>query len=92
MQVGVEQDYNTNLLHSNLAIWLLKKLNDVGDSPARKVLKDEVIKRIKNGYISTIIYLTLSKFLDIFSQEEFETLIEDIKKNTSYYFFNGSEK
>ncbi len=71
---------------------MLKKLNDVGDSPARKVLKDEVIKRIKNGYISTIIYLTLSKFLDIFSQEEFETLIEDIKKNTSYYFFNGSEK
>jgi len=77
----VEQDYNTSLLHSNLAFPLLNILNEVRDSPARKALKDEVVKRIKNSYVSMIIYLMVSKFLDIFSQEEFDTLIEDIKKN-----------
>ncbi|KKN09903.1 hypothetical protein LCGC14_1041930 [marine sediment metagenome] len=77
----MEQDYNTSLLHSNLAFPLLNILNEVRDSPARKALKDEVVKRIKNSYVSMIIYLMVSKFLDIFSQEEFDTLIEDIKKN-----------
>ncbi len=77
----MEQDYNTSLLHSNLAFPLLNILNEVRDSPARKALKDEVVKRIKNSYVSMIVYLMVSKFLDIFSQEEFDTLIEDIKKN-----------
>jgi len=81
MQMWVEHNYNTNLLHSNIAFPLLKRLTEAGDLIAQKVFKDEIIKRIQSEYIPTVIYLITSNFLDFFSQEEFEVLIEDIKNH-----------
>lgn len=80
LQLWVEQNYNTKLLHSNIAFPLLRKLSEVGDPKAKEVFKDEIIKRILSGYIPTIIFLVTSNYLNMFNQEEFEILIDDIKK------------
>jgi len=42
LQVWVENDYNTRLIHRNLAFPLLKKLSEIGDPIARKVFKEEI--------------------------------------------------
>jgi len=61
-QVWAEENYNTNLLHSNIAFPLLKKLSEAGDPKARRVFKDEIVKRIESGYVPTIIYLVMNTF------------------------------
>lgn len=54
----------------------MKRLSEVGDSASRRVFKDEIVKRIESGYVPTTIYLVMSHFLDFFTQDEFEGLIE----------------
>ncbi len=49
MQVWAENNYNTRLLYSNLAFPLLKKLTKVGDPLAKRVFKEEVVKRFLEG-------------------------------------------
>ncbi|MBN1214717.1 MAG: hypothetical protein JXA99_04670 [Candidatus Lokiarchaeota archaeon] len=44
IQAWYENNYNSNLLHSNIAFPLLKKLYLVGDPLAKKVFKEEIIK------------------------------------------------
>jgi len=79
LQAWVENNYDTALLHSNIAFPLLKKLSEVGDSKARRCFKDEIVKKIESGYIPTVIYIVMSHLFDFFSQEEFEVLIESIR-------------
>ena len=79
LQVWVENNYNTNLLHSNIAFPLLKKLSEVGDPIARRIFKEKIIRRIESGHVPTIIYLVMDNYLDFFTQEEFEMLIERVK-------------
>ncbi len=76
LQVWVENDYNTNLLHSNLAFPLLKRLTEVGDQQARRVFKDEVFKRFSTGEETAIVSLIESDYL---SRDENEYLLEDPK-------------
>jgi len=54
LEVWAENDYNTNLLDSALAFSLLKKLVDVGDPIAKKVLKKEIIRKMNSGFFPTI--------------------------------------
>ncbi|MFW9972271.1 MAG: hypothetical protein ACFFDF_18950, partial [Candidatus Odinarchaeota archaeon] len=63
LQVWAENDYNSNLLHSNLSFPLLKKLVDVGDLKAKKVFAKEIIKRFESGHISVIEYLNNNNYL-----------------------------
>lgn len=67
------------MLHSNIAFPLLKKLAEIGDLIARRVFKEEIVKRIESGYGPTIVYLVMSHYLDILTQEEFEVLIQEIR-------------
>lgn len=67
MQVWAEYNYDTRLLHSNLAFPLLKKLYDSGDSVAERVFSDEIIKRLKSGHSSVCRFLEeggYSKYID----------------------------
>ncbi|MFX1345412.1 MAG: hypothetical protein ACFFAI_09920 [Promethearchaeota archaeon] len=80
LQVWAENNYDTNLLHSNIAFPLLKKLSEVGEQKASKVFKEEIVKRIESGYVPTIIYLIMNHYLDFFTQEEFDTLMDEIIK------------
>ena len=68
IQVWFEYNYNTRLLHSNLAFPLLKKLTEVGDPLAKRVFKEEIIKRFHYGYIPSICYLF---------QENYHTFLDD---------------
>jgi len=75
LQSWYENDYDTRLLHSNLAFNLLKALVDAGDQNAKRVLKTEVIERFESGYPNTIISIVAAKLLDYFSLEEKKELI-----------------
>lgn len=50
LQIWSETNYNTKLLHRNLAFPLLKKLTDVGDPIAKRVFKEEIAKRIESRF------------------------------------------
>lgn len=46
LQTWHENNYDTNLIHSNIGFPLLKALEKEGDIRAKRVIKEEVIKRI----------------------------------------------
>jgi hypothetical protein len=77
LQVWYENNYNTRLLHRNLAFPLLKKLTESGDIRAKRVFKEEVAKRFSNGHQGTSEYLYKEGYLQIFGTEELESLIQD---------------
>lgn len=49
LQAWAEHDYDTRLLHSNLAFPLLKALKEVNDGKARKAYGKEIINRFLKG-------------------------------------------
>jgi len=76
LQAWYENNYNTKLLHSNLAFPLLKKLTEAGDLLARKVFKDEVAKRYNSGIESVRKFLESGNYLRFLTKEEFYSLID----------------
>ena len=76
LQAWSENFYDTNLLHSNLAFPLLKKLTDKGDPVARRVFKDEIIERLMNLYTNVTQYLIQENYLEYFNNQEIELLME----------------
>ncbi|MFX0144110.1 MAG: leucine-rich repeat domain-containing protein [Candidatus Hodarchaeota archaeon] len=76
LQAWSENSYDTNLLHSNLAFPLLKKLTDVGDPIARRVFKDEIAERLMNLHTNVTQYLIRENYLEYFNKEEIELLME----------------
>jgi hypothetical protein len=93
LQVWAESNYDTRLLHRSIAFQLLKALTDAGDPIAKRVFKEEIVKRIKSGYRPVITYLLrefyvyfmdgkeIEKeyifFLDV---DEFEVLLDDLQE------------
>lgn len=75
LQAWVENEYDTRVLHRNLAFPLLKRLTEAEDPIAKKVFKDEIAKRIESGYSPVVKYLLKESYLDYFNDEEIETLI-----------------
>lgn len=75
LQVWAENDYDTRLLHSNLAFPLLKKLTEVGDLIAKNVFKDEIAKRFSSGTYSVMLYLINMGYINLLEREELRTLI-----------------
>ena len=71
LQAWYENDYDTRLLHSNLAFPLLKKLTEVGDPLARKVFKEEVLLRLESGHPEVIAFLIIEKYIDSLEREDF---------------------
>jgi len=75
LQAWYENDYDTRLVHSNLAFNLLKALVKAGDPNAKRVFKTEIAERFGSGYPNTIISIVNAKLLDYFSFEEKRELI-----------------
>ncbi|MFW9872451.1 MAG: WD40 repeat domain-containing protein [Candidatus Thorarchaeota archaeon] len=82
IQAWVEHEYDSRLLHRNLAFPLLKKLTDVGDGKAKKVFKDEIAQRFVSGYVPVMLYLFQENYLDVLTSEEFNTLLDEIDYST----------
>ena len=49
LQVWFERNYDTRVIHSNIAFPLLKKLSESGDIVALRVFKEEIVKRFYQG-------------------------------------------
>ncbi len=77
LQAWAENNYDSRLLHSNLAIPLLKKLSDVGDPLAKKIFKDELAKRFSEGYPTSNKYLAIQGYLDYLTRDEFWSLFPE---------------
>ena len=75
LQVWVENNYDTRLLHSNLSFPLLKELVNAGDVNAKKVFGEEIAKRIESGYAPVITYLLIEGYLDYLNNEQKEVVI-----------------
>lgn len=92
LQVWTENNYNSRLIHSNLAFPLLKQLSEVGDRVAQKVFKEEIAKRFASGHPSVMEFLRNEHFLDYLTQEEQASLLEDLRSrgiNPNYVEVNG---
>lgn len=71
LQVWSENNYNTRLLHSNIAFPLLKKLYLLGDLIAKKVFREEIVKRIENGNSQVTMYLVEEEYINHLDRDEF---------------------
>ncbi len=76
LQVWVEYNYDTRLLHSNLAFPLLKAITDAGDSLAREEFKREIKIRIESFNPPTQQYLIENGYLNYFNSEEREEIFK----------------
>ena len=70
LQVWYENDYDTRLLHSNLAFPLLKQLTEAGDLLARQVFKQEIAKRLDSRFLPTLTFLKQEGYFKYLSREE----------------------
>ncbi len=99
IQAWAENEYDSRLIHSNIAFPLLKKLTEEGDPQAKRVYKNEIAERLSAGYIPVSIYLINNYFLNVFNEEERELLVknfmeiidqleEEYCKKGTYVFLN----
>jgi len=75
IQGWVEHDYDTRLMHSNLAFPLLKKLTDVGDPNAKKVFKLEILRRFIEGTEITKEFLIENKYIDYLTEDDARSIL-----------------
>lgn len=75
LQVWAEYNYDTRLLHSNLAFPLLKRLTEVGDSIAKGVFQEEICKRFESHNPSTMIYLLRNQYISYLTEEQKKDLL-----------------
>jgi len=78
IQAWAENDYNTCILHRNLAFPLLRKLAEAGDVKAKRVYKDEIAVRFSSGHTTVMLYLLNQGYLKALNKEEIDTLMEDL--------------
>ena len=84
IQAWVENDYDTRILHSNLAFPLLKELTKAGDPIAKGVFKEEIAKRISSGYYPTIKYLILEGYIFFLAIEELLCALDICREKIDY--------
>lgn len=82
LQVWFENDYNTRLIHSNLAFPLLEKLTEIGDLLAKKVFREEIAKRFLSGHLPVMEYLRYQGYMDYLNEEEMEYVLDEALKIT----------
>jgi len=75
LQAWVESNYDTRMLHRNIAFPLLRELVKAGDLLARKVFKQEVTKRLESGYPSVVLYLIEEDYLKYLSHKELDVVL-----------------
>jgi len=81
LQAWAEHDYNTRLLHSNLAFPLLGTLANEGDQIAKKYFKEEIAKRLESGDDKVKGYLIGEGYIEYLEHEE---LLRSILKDDDY--------
>ncbi len=79
LQAWAENNYDTRLLHSDLAFPLLERLTRVGDPTAKRVFKEEIAKRFINGTDNTRSFLYEMEYLNLLNYEERMNMVYEIQ-------------
>lgn len=79
LQVWAEHNYDTRLLRMDLAFPLLRRLTEVRDIVAKKVFKEEIVKRFLSGHPAVMRFLFEGLYLEILDEEEYDYLIKELK-------------
>ncbi|MFX1236215.1 MAG: hypothetical protein ACFFAS_02590 [Promethearchaeota archaeon] len=74
LQAWAENDYDSRLLHRNLAFPLLRELVEAGDPLAKKAFKDEIARRLVSGHPTVVNYLLEEGYIAYLSAEELHSL------------------
>ena len=77
IQAWYENDYDTRILHRNLAFPLLKRLTDGGDPLAKQRFKEEIALRYASGHNPVMMYLIHNGYLKYLTKDELECLLDD---------------
>ena len=75
LHVWSENRYDTRLLHRSISFPLLKKLSEVGDLNARRIFKEEIAERFKEGSTSVKKYLIIEGYMRYLSAEELSVIL-----------------
>ena len=86
IQVWAENDYNTRLLHRNLAFPLLKKLMEIGDPIAKRVFQEEIAERFASCHLPVIHFLLFEDYLSYLSYEQLDVLFREVKSYNKLLF------
>jgi hypothetical protein len=92
IQAWYENNFNTSLIHSNLAFPLLRKLMKAGDFLAARVFKEEVAKRFECGNLNVIQFFLFNQYLNCLNKEELETLMEQTSPNLTKHLISRLKK
>jgi len=79
LQAWYESNYDTRILHRNLAFPLLKALAEAGDKLAKTVFKEQLALRLESGYPSVVLFLINQGYLNYLAEEELDTVLEKPK-------------
>ena len=74
IQAFFENELNTDILHTNIAFPLLRKLVELKYEPARRVFKEEIVIRFNEGTKSSRYFLNSGGYLDYLNEEEKQAL------------------
>ncbi len=77
LQVFYEYNYDTRLLHSNIAFPLLKELFSAGDLQAKKVFREEIAKRYESGNETVKRYLKNEGYLQYLDKNQLDSIHVD---------------
>jgi len=89
LQVWVENNYDTCLLHKNLAFPLLKRLSSVGDPVAKEVLVQEIVERFKSKSTAVQIFLIQGGFLSFLEDDFVDDLFQYIVDKQVFHSLVG---
>ncbi|MFO8018982.1 MAG: hypothetical protein R6U96_10125 [Promethearchaeia archaeon] len=78
LQAWVDNNYNTRILHRNIAFPLLKELSEAGCKEARKVFKEEIVRRYLYEGHNVQEFLEQENYLDYLEKIEMESIIESL--------------
>jgi len=84
LQVWMETDYDTRLLHRNIAFPLLRKLSQIGDPTAKKVFKKEIINRFADGNDTVNTFLIEEGYLESLNHGDRKLLLIELFENENF--------
>lgn len=85
LQAWFENNYNTCLIHRNLAFPLLKMLTEAGDEVARRIFKSEIALRFESENLNVVQFLLYNGYLNYLNKEEIECLLDQ----SAHYLTNN---
>ncbi|MHA2394347.1 MAG: Rab family GTPase [Promethearchaeota archaeon] len=79
LQAWFENDYDTRILHRNLAFPLLRALMEAGDNQAKNVFKEQLALRLESGHPSVVLFLVKQDYLEYLTKDELDSILDSPK-------------